>query len=319
MTLGIAAWGGPALAVPTAKLVYVRGEGAERCPDEGELRRAVAQRLGYDPFFPYAEVTLITELEAKRPSGFGGKISVVDAQGHLLGRRLLVSASSECAELVRVLALNLSLTVDDLAPPAPPASSPTVVFPPDEPVAVPPPPPPPEKPPPPPESLSRPSSTRVEIGVGGQGSAGLSPGPAFGISASAGMRTGAFRATGEFFTLLDSSGGDLATVPIGGTMTGGSLAGCGHTKLPFACAKTSIGVLRGGGRGEGAVKEGAAAYVGLGPELGIDLPIGENFVIRLRASVLVALVRPRIFVNDSPAYQMASASASAGADALLRF
>lgn len=35
-------------ASPSARLVYVRGAGAEACPDEATLRGAVKQRLGYD-------------------------------------------------------------------------------------------------------------------------------------------------------------------------------------------------------------------------------------------------------------------------------
>src|SRR6188768_3765956 len=37
-------------AFPSARLEYTREVGAESCPDEAALRRAVADRLGYDPF-----------------------------------------------------------------------------------------------------------------------------------------------------------------------------------------------------------------------------------------------------------------------------
>lgn len=36
------------MASPSSRLVYVRGRGAETCPDEAALRAAVAARLGYD-------------------------------------------------------------------------------------------------------------------------------------------------------------------------------------------------------------------------------------------------------------------------------
>jgi hypothetical protein len=43
-------------ALPTSQLSYVRAGGTEEaCLDEAELRRAVARRVGYDPFFPWAE------------------------------------------------------------------------------------------------------------------------------------------------------------------------------------------------------------------------------------------------------------------------
>ena len=50
LVLGAAA--APAHAEPAGRLVYDRGPGAEACPDEMALRRAVGARLGEDPFDP---------------------------------------------------------------------------------------------------------------------------------------------------------------------------------------------------------------------------------------------------------------------------
>ena len=47
-----------AWAAASARLVYVRGPGAEECPGEEALRAAVGTRLGYDPFFAWAPDTL---------------------------------------------------------------------------------------------------------------------------------------------------------------------------------------------------------------------------------------------------------------------
>ena len=48
---------------PSSRFVYARGEGAELCPDEAQVRLAVAARLGYDPFFPSAEKTIVAPEE----------------------------------------------------------------------------------------------------------------------------------------------------------------------------------------------------------------------------------------------------------------
>jgi hypothetical protein len=55
-----------AWAAPTAKLSYVRGEGAEACADEADLKKAVAARLGYDPFRVVADVALSISVEGKQ-------------------------------------------------------------------------------------------------------------------------------------------------------------------------------------------------------------------------------------------------------------
>jgi hypothetical protein len=46
-------------ATPSMRVVYQRGQSVEHCPDEAALRGAVEQRLGYDPFFPWADRTIV--------------------------------------------------------------------------------------------------------------------------------------------------------------------------------------------------------------------------------------------------------------------
>src|SRR5262249_5238402 len=102
-----------ALATPTSKLTFVRGSGAESCPDELELRRAVARRVGYDPFFPWAERTVIAQIDPAGRKGFSAKIHVIDTKGVLLGERQL-DAVADCHELVQSIALAISVAIDDL-------------------------------------------------------------------------------------------------------------------------------------------------------------------------------------------------------------
>src|SRR5262245_23079712 len=52
----------PARAAASARLVYLRGPGAEQCPAEDAVRAAVRARLGYDPFFTWARDTLFLEI-----------------------------------------------------------------------------------------------------------------------------------------------------------------------------------------------------------------------------------------------------------------
>jgi hypothetical protein len=64
-------------ASPTARLVYVRGDGADACPDEASLKHAVATRLGYDPFRPFVPITLFVEVH-REAGQFVGSVKVVD-------------------------------------------------------------------------------------------------------------------------------------------------------------------------------------------------------------------------------------------------
>jgi len=107
-------------AHPTSKLTYVRGSGAETCPDESELRRGVAARVGYDPFFPFADRTVVVQIE-RQGQLLHGTLRVLGKEGALAGERRLEGRAGACGELVKSLALAVSLALDELeSQPAPP-------------------------------------------------------------------------------------------------------------------------------------------------------------------------------------------------------
>jgi hypothetical protein len=116
-----------ASATPSAKLLYVRNHGAETCPDEGEFRKAVAARLGYDPFFPWARTTVLATVE-RDGSGYQGRIEVLDERSTVLGRRTIATKGGDCGEVTRAMGLAVSVALDDLdlgaAPPLPEAPPP---------------------------------------------------------------------------------------------------------------------------------------------------------------------------------------------------
>ncbi len=66
-----------ARATPTSRLVYSRTAEAATCPDEQALRRAVAARVGYDPFFAYANRTIVSAL-SRRDGAFVGTVDLID-------------------------------------------------------------------------------------------------------------------------------------------------------------------------------------------------------------------------------------------------
>ena len=96
---------------PSSRLIYARGKGAESCRDEESIRKEVSARLGYDPFFVWAERTIVTQTE-RQERGFRATVQLLDDKGMVRGSRVLKSNASECTELVKSVALAISIGVD---------------------------------------------------------------------------------------------------------------------------------------------------------------------------------------------------------------
>lgn len=75
------------------------------------MREAVKKRLGYDPFFPSSDKTIIArvrrELDVLR-----GEVELLDEHGVQIGLRELSAPAGECGELIRAMALTISIAID---------------------------------------------------------------------------------------------------------------------------------------------------------------------------------------------------------------
>jgi hypothetical protein len=100
-----------AAAFPSSRLVYARGPGVEGCPDQAEVRDSVKKRLGYDPFFPSSDKTIIVRV-LREPSQLHGEVELVDEHGTQVGRREFSAPPEQCRELVRAMALSISIAID---------------------------------------------------------------------------------------------------------------------------------------------------------------------------------------------------------------
>ena len=98
----------------TARLSYVRGKGAESCPDEPSMRGSVAERLGYDPFEAKAS-KLVAVAIVRDGSGFHAQIEVRDEAGKVLGKRRLDSKGGDCGELAGAVSLDIAIAIDPIA------------------------------------------------------------------------------------------------------------------------------------------------------------------------------------------------------------
>ena len=75
------------------------------------LRNAVSARLGYDPFFPWADRTIVARIEAEH-GVVRGSVELLDEQGLVRGSRKLQARETQCEELVSGMALAISIAVD---------------------------------------------------------------------------------------------------------------------------------------------------------------------------------------------------------------
>jgi hypothetical protein len=125
-------------AAPSTRLVYARGPGAEICPDEAALRRAVATRVGYDPFFPWAPLTVVVEMARDR-GPVRARVVVIDRAGIERGVQSLQGVGTGCDDLVESTALAIAVALDALptAPETSESSPPPEPEPPSSPAPVP--------------------------------------------------------------------------------------------------------------------------------------------------------------------------------------
>jgi hypothetical protein len=101
----------PKKATAAYALSFVRGAGAEGCPSRQELEREVSTRLGHSPF-ESASSRSIEILTERTPEGYRSVVSVLDQDGKLLGRRVLVGEESTCAPIFSATALAVALLID---------------------------------------------------------------------------------------------------------------------------------------------------------------------------------------------------------------
>jgi hypothetical protein len=319
----------PALAAPSARLVYVREPGAEGCADEEGLRRAVAARLGYDPFFPWAKVTVLA-LVRKEATGYRAEVSLVDEASVSRGRRALTHEGDSCAPLVGALALTISLALDPLSltqppagkkeetpPPAPPA--PPAVEPPAEDArSAPPASPPSTSPVEPPVPPPPPPTFHGWASLAGLGSLGVTPGVAFG-----GLLRGKVE-RGPFSVGLEASATapTAASAPSGGQVQAwlaeGTLLGCGRLSVVVGCGFVSAGPLAARGVGLATTRTAILAYGGAGPRLGVEVPLGERFRLEAFTQVAFAMVPRALQVDGMTVFRQPIAAGSLGVGASAR-
>lgn len=95
-----------------ARLSWVRGEHATRCPDANFVAsRVIAQLRGADPFTTPASISVEVFVD-RDDEGWHGRIFDRDATGALLGARSFDSNEADCDGVARATALSIALTLN---------------------------------------------------------------------------------------------------------------------------------------------------------------------------------------------------------------
>ncbi len=181
--LALLVTGGSAFAggeVTRATLSWVRLPGAEACIAAPALAAAVERRLGHPVFSPAPAATLSVEgwvEPAQRPLRWRAIVTVADASGKVLGSREILTAATDCNDVVGPLALGLALMIDPEAPKTPGDDPPgaTIVVPDRDPEGPSPAAPRPEPPPAPPPAPPPPGG-RLQMTLGPLLGVGAMPG-----------------------------------------------------------------------------------------------------------------------------------------------
>ena len=291
-----------AIEVPPARLVYLPGAFAGTCPSTDDVKRAIASRLGLDPFAEPAERILLIAIEASTGGDLPGaaqraRIELMDAALEPLGVRTIES-NEGCGELVEAAALAASIALAPervLAPPVPVEVPPPVEVPTDVPI----------------EPVFQapaetpatwpylPTGAVVLAGVGHSWAFFLGPGVELGPTASAAVRLGDLELRGE---LRGRVGYSSNITSVHGATTATVLP-CLHLPLfevrgddpvgLHACATGTAGLVWAAG---GYL--GLSPYVGVGGQLGVEWVQPDRTALRFWGQMEAALFRP-IYVDLS--------------------
>ncbi len=309
-----------AYASPKSRLVYSRGAGAESCADETALRKAVAARVGYDPFFVWADSTVVAEID-RRGTQLAARVRLLDAQGISGGVREIVSAELDCHELFDAMALAIAIAIDPqslVGPAPPPPTAPASVrsAPPSAPDPVAPSAPDLPSSPPPRVPSSR---VAIDVGAGVASTIGIAPAPALGGTAFVAL-TGRRLSLGiELRFDARASRAVAGGGEVGSWLLAGVLAPCVRFSPFFGCALGVGGRVAASAAGVPGATSDAAAVVAIGGRVGSEVSLGDTWVARIRADVLGNVYRATFRLGGVDAWTAPVASATLGLDLLFRF
>ena len=308
----------PVFAGLSARLVYLRSGTAENCPDQAALKKAVARRLGYDPFLLSAPHMIIAEVSGSA-SELRARARLLDETGIVLGSRELQGKGTDCAELVASLALAISLTLDPMAAasdpgPEPPEEPEVARSEPVEPVTeLPPPPlPPPLRTMPVTASAEAKKTTSLSLQAGMIGSFGWVPALSPAVELGLGLRHQSWSVG------LDVVGVAPQTRTSAEGLSGrvwvayAALSPCLWVHPVGVCALGTLGRYTGRGGGIDLPRSGSDLHAAAGLRMQAMLPLSGRWLLGVHADGVRILTRPQFLVAGQEVYRPAAWAADLG-------
>lgn len=308
------AWPTTAHAAPNARLVYGRGPGAEACPDEVALRRAVASRVGYDPFFPYASRSIVLTIRADA-NALTARVELVE--NGQANTRELTTADRSCAELFESAALAIAIAIDPHAlvgpapspepaantespPDAPPgarsseaAASPVVTDSPPTRDAV-------------ATTTDRGDARRgagLRLMLGPRIAAGLQPGLAAGLGVGGALVWERVSVGIEVESYLPSTATSASGASARGWLLDGALIPCARLHPLSLCGVGRFGRFEGAGENVVDPTTDATAFIGLGGRAEVELPLSGAVSAHLGAELVGRLSRPSLVAGTETVWE----------------
>jgi hypothetical protein len=284
----------------------VAGDVPDGCPGAEALRAQVEKRLGAGALA--GDAARAVRADIRRTDGaLTGTVTLVAPDGRAAGERTLRAAPGECGELVKAMALAISIAADPLQALAEPEPEPPAP-PPPEPPPLPVPPPPPEPPPlamqaPVPPAPPAPDlEFDVVLALGGAVSLGTAPSMAPGVTLELGARRDWWSVAAEARGDLPA-GTDVAGGKVRATLLAGTLIPCAHAGPWAACALASAGVVRGEGVDLADARRVDAPYFAGGVRGAAEWPLSDALGLRFWADLRAPLGRITLRVDDDVAWK----------------
>lgn len=314
--------------VPT-RLVYARTQTATDCPDEAALAAAVAARLGYEPFSPWGDQTILATV-TRNNGVLSARAELIDHDGIAQGSREVRLSKPQCDELILTLALAISITLDPLhvdAPTPPPVEAlpsprnddtsnepdaglevtPTASVVPVDRAPIRPP---------------RPEQEPVTWHVAAAAIGALDVGPQFAMGGRVGVaaKRGRWSLGIEALGTLPSTQATAQAGEVSVRLVSAALTPCLRLVGGFSlCALGSLGSMHAEGRGVEAPRAESVLHAAAGARGLIAWPLGNSFEILASADLAATLNRPRFLLDGEEAWRPGPVVALVGIGAAARF
>jgi len=313
----------------------------------------VATRLGYDPFFPSAQKTIVARIVRVKDE-LRATVELVDEGGLMRGVRELRAATGQCGELVATMALAISIAIDPTNPAILGAAPPSKQADPqtgkrDSKAGA----------APPPEQRAAPTGdaardakaspanaaaivsadpaaerpngdaargtgtepTRFELRPGATvvAAIGTAPAPTMGFALSANLRRGIWSVElGGRFDLPATTEVD-GGAQVRTSLWTAALGPCLHFDPLFACATAWIGSLHAEGVDLAVPRSDSTFYAAAGTRVGLELAVSDHFAFRPELDLQTTLLPVALQVDSATQWTAPRFAILLGAGLIARF